>query len=102
LISEAHQTASLLNARVLVPDDVVFRSFPAETVVLNLSTGRYHGLNATAGRMLDALTAGGTVHEAAVTVARTYDQPLSVVEKDVCGLCVELLERGLVQLREGT
>jgi hypothetical protein len=30
---------------------------PLGTVVLNLQTGRYHGLNATAGSMLEALSA---------------------------------------------
>ena len=47
--------ASLLTCKVTVPQHVVYRSFPTETVVLNLNTGKYHGLNATAGRMLDEL-----------------------------------------------
>jgi coenzyme PQQ synthesis protein D (PqqD) len=94
-------TASLLNARVSVPADVVFRSFPAETVVLNLSTGRYHGLNSTAGAILEALRNAATVHEAAVAVAVSYGQPLGTVERDVCDLCTLLLERGLIVLDEG-
>ena len=40
---------------VRVPDHVVYRDFAEQTVVLNLRTGRYHGLNETSSQMLDAL-----------------------------------------------
>ena len=42
--------------KVRVPRHVVHRDFPAQTVILNLETGKYHGLNPTAGT--DALRAG--------------------------------------------
>jgi hypothetical protein len=89
---------SLLASKIKVPQHVVYRSFPAETVVLNLQTGRYHGLNATAGGMLRALEQAASVHDAAVAVAAEYDQPRPVVERDMCTLCSVLLERGLIEL----
>jgi Coenzyme PQQ synthesis protein D (PqqD) len=88
----------LLAAAVRVPQHVVFRSFPVETVVLNLSTGTYHGLNPVGGRMLEALGREATVGAAAASVARSYSQPLEEVERDVCELCAMLLERGLIEL----
>ena len=42
-----------LDAHASVPQHVVYRRFAAETVVLNLETGTYHGLNATGARMLE-------------------------------------------------
>ena len=45
----------ILSARPAVPDHVVYREFVNETVVLNLETGTYHGLNPSGGRMLEAL-----------------------------------------------
>jgi hypothetical protein len=39
--------SSLLAARPRLPSHVVMRAFVHETVVLNLATGRYHGLNTT-------------------------------------------------------
>lgn len=89
-------------ARVRIPPHVVHRHFPAQTVVLNLQTGRYHGLNPTAGRMLDALGEAQTVAAAARTVAEHYRQPRADVERDLCELCAELLARGLVELAEST
>ena len=86
--------------RVRIPRHVVHRHFPAQTVVLNLETGRYHGLNPTAGRMLDALGEGRTVAAAARIVAEHYRQPRADVERDLCELCAALLSRGLVELTD--
>jgi Coenzyme PQQ synthesis protein D (PqqD) len=90
--------ASLLTSRIKIPQHVVYRSFPSETVVLNLQTGRYHGLNATAGGMLEALERAACVRDAATAVAEEYEQPRAVVEQDMCELCNVLLERGLIEL----
>ncbi len=88
----------LLGARVRVPQHVVFREFPAETVVLNLQTEQYHGLNPTAGAMLTELGRGHTVSEAAVAVARHFDRSEDEVRGHVLGLCAQLLERGLIEI----
>jgi Coenzyme PQQ synthesis protein D (PqqD) len=90
-------TSSLLASKVKVPQHVVYRSFPAETVVLNLETGKYHGLNATAGRMLKALEQAASVRDAAAALATDYEQDLSIVVRDLCELCQSLLERGLIE-----
>jgi Coenzyme PQQ synthesis protein D (PqqD) len=87
----------LLAAKVSVPQNVVFRSFPAETVVLNLQTGKYHGLNPTAGRMLEALVESAAVSEAVEVLAAEYDRPAAGVERDVQDLCRALLDRGLIE-----
>ena len=84
-----------------MPQTVVFRSFPTETVVLNLNTGKYHGLNPSAGRMLEAMTAAASVGEAARQVAAEYGQSEAKVEDDICALCRTLLDRGLVEVEDG-
>lgn len=88
---------ALLSSSIRLPEHVVHRAFAAETVVLNLTTGKYHGLNPVAGRMLAVLEEGKTVQDAARQLAAEYDQPLEAVEEDVCGLCADLLERGLIE-----
>ena len=93
--------ASLPTSRVRVPKHVLYRSFPAETVVLNLQTGKYHGLNATASSMLEQLERASCVHDAAVTVAGEYKQPQATVEQDMRELCNALHARGLIELDDG-
>jgi len=93
------QNGDLLAARLRVPEHVVYRDFVSETVVLNLETGRYHGLNPTGGRILDALERSDTVAEAAEKLASEYEQGQDQVEDDVLAFCSDLLTRGLVELR---
>jgi hypothetical protein len=94
--------ASLLASSIRVPQHIVYRSFPSETVVLNLQTGKYHGLNATAGRMLEELERAPCAADAAVTLAESYEQPREVLERDICELCQLLLERGLIEVDGGS
>lgn len=89
---------SLLSASVRIPQHVVYRDFPSETVVLNLETEMYHGLNPTAGRMLAALEQEPSVGAAARRIADHYGKPRSEVQRDLCELCTRLLDRGLVEL----
>jgi hypothetical protein len=87
----------LLEDTIRVPQNVVFRTFPAETVVLNLQTGKYHGLNPTAGRMLEVLAESASVGAAIAALAAEYDRPPAGVERDVQDLCRSLLDRGLIE-----
>jgi coenzyme PQQ synthesis protein D (PqqD) len=91
---------AILGSRASVPEHVVHRAFPEETIVLNLRSGTYHGLNATAGRMLDALGADGTVGDAAGRLAEDLAAPPGTVREDVVALCRLLLERDLIELHE--
>jgi hypothetical protein len=81
-----------------IPDHVVYRPFPHETVVLNLQTGKYHGLNPTAGRMLELLERGLSIGQSAGVVADEYQRPVGDVEHDLQALCTDLSARGLIEL----
>jgi len=89
---------SLLETGVRVPQHVVYRSFPSETVVLNLQTGKYHGLNPTAGEMLAMLEKAECVRDAAAVAAQHYEQPQAKTEQDMCDLCGALLDRDLIEI----
>ena len=93
-------TMDLLAARMRLPQHVVHRSFVAETVVLNLNTGQYHGLNRTAGRMLEALQQAPSVAAAVPELASEYGVEPAQIEVDLLALCQGLLERGLIKIVE--
>ncbi|HEY3758571.1 MAG TPA: PqqD family protein [Solirubrobacteraceae bacterium] len=90
-------TNDLLDARVRMPQHVVYRSFVAETVMLNLQTGQYHGLNPTAGKMLDALQTAPTVGAAIPALIEQYGIAQEQIERDLLALVGGLLERGLIE-----
>jgi len=88
----------LAEAKIVVPSHVVFRTFAAETVALNLDTGIYHGLNVTAGRMLDVLQKTGSFNETVDQLVAEYNRTVVEISQDLRTLCGELLQRGLIEL----
>jgi hypothetical protein len=97
-MASPNKAVDLLATRLVVPDHVVRREFAAETVVLNLKTGKYHGLNPTAGRMLDELEGSGTISGAAKVLAKEYGIPVDDMEEDLLVLCRQMLERELIEV----
>jgi hypothetical protein len=95
--SRPTQPQDLLDQRYRVPDHVVRRAFAAETVVLNLHTGSYHGLNPVAGRMLELIEETGDPRAAVDGVLEEWAVDRARVERDAVALCGDLLERGLIE-----
>lgn len=88
----------ILDRRVRLPPHVVYRRFAHETVVVNLERGAYHGLNPSAGSMLEALERASTVREAVSRLQGELGQPAETIQSDLLAFCSELLNRGLVEL----
>jgi hypothetical protein len=85
---------------VRIPENVVFRSFGNETVLLNLTTGLYHGVRGVGGRMLEVLAETPDLGEAALRIADEYEYPLEEVSRDITELCEALAKRSLIELEE--
>jgi hypothetical protein len=92
--------AALLQGRIRIPEHVVFREFDADTVLLNLRTGQYHGLNQTAGRMLAVLQESGSVRATSESVAAEFEHRAEDVLRDLVELCGSLHARGLIEIDE--
>lgn len=97
-MSASDSQPQLPSGAVQIPEHVVRRAFDEETVLLNLRTGQYHGLNSTAGTMLDALEATADASAAAQRLATDLDVPLDRISADLAGLCEALARRGLIQI----
>jgi hypothetical protein len=87
----------IMDARVRVPEHVVYRDFGDETVILNLRTGAYHGLNETAAAMVVVLGESPTVASAIDRLSDEYGVERGTVERDVLELCHALEERDLIE-----
>jgi len=86
--------------KIRLSENVVFRSFGSETVLLNLSTGQYHGLKGTGGRMLELLEENGDLETVARQISEEYDHPFDEVLRDLRALCSALAERSLIEMDE--
>lgn len=86
--------------RARIPEHVVHRDFSNECVVLNLETGRYHGLNATATRMFAALGQSDSISTAATVLAREFNISRDQIVRDLLDLCAALTDRGLLEIND--
>jgi hypothetical protein len=88
--------ADLRDRRATVPQHVVWRGFAAETVLLNINTGMYHGLDEVSGRFFEVLREAPTVAAAITILVAEYEQPEERVQEDMVHFCGELQGLGLI------
>jgi len=86
------------NGEVRIPEHVVHRRFGEQSVLLNLQTGKYHGLNETGRRMFELIAETGTLDGVAAKIAAEYNHPESEIAADLVDLCAALNERGLLDI----
>ena len=99
---DAVDAGEVLAATATVPKHVVYRRFETETVILNLRTGQYHGVNHTGGRLIELLEeADGSIREAIDRLAAEYGQDTADIEQGLAEFCAALASRGLIEL-DGT
>lgn len=81
-----------------VPGHVVQRALVSETVLLNVQTGVYYGLDEIGGRFLVVLCRNPNVEIAVSALAGEFDAPLERIRQDTLQYCSELVARGLIEL----
>ena len=85
-----------LTDKVSVPAQVMARQVGDETVILDLASGTYFGLDPVGARIWALIGEGKTLAEICTTMLDEYEVEREQLEMDVLRLTGELLERGLV------
>lgn len=90
-----------LSDRIAASQDVVAREVGGETVLLDLASGTYFGLNEVGGRVWQMLDSGSaTIGDLALAVTEEFAVDGEVAEADLLDLARDLLDQGLVTLVE--
>ena len=87
----------MFNTRVRVPEDVLVSELEGESVLLNLKSETYYGLDQMGTRMWFALTTGGTIQEAFDSLCAEYDVEPDTLRADLSTLVEKLVSNGLLQ-----
>jgi len=82
--------------RAVVPSHVLIRFLEQESVLLNLETERYFGLDAVGTRMWQVVTAAATVEAALAQLVEEYDTSPETLRTDLTHLLQHLVENGLI------
>ncbi len=84
------------DARLQIPEQVVTRQVGDETVLLNLESGTYFGLDPVGSRFLELLEAEGTLVAVLAKMLEEFDVTEAQLEADLLRLADEMLASGLL------
>ena len=87
-------------ARVSVPEGVLMRDLDGESVVLNVQTEKYYGLDEVGTRMWAVLTGSDSIQAAFERLLGEYDVEPTQLHADLERLIGELVEHGLLLVHE--
>jgi hypothetical protein len=85
-------------SRIAIAPDVLVSEVGDESVLLNLKSESYFGLDEMGTRMYKALTGSESVQAAYDSLLAEYEVEPEVLRRDLSGLIQKLLEHGLVEV----
>jgi hypothetical protein len=82
---------------VRIPDQVATRKIGDETILLNLETGTYFGLDPVGSRFLELLEQNGKLAAAYTAMLAEFDVSPKTLEADLLRLSEEMCAKGLLE-----
>ncbi|MBE0621759.1 MAG: PqqD family protein [Burkholderiales bacterium] len=82
--------------KVTIPAQVMARQVGEETVILDLASGTYFGLDPVGARIWQLLSDGKTLAEICAAMLAEYDVSSEDIERDVLSLAQELQSKQLI------
>ena len=84
-----------LDSTVAASDDAVFREMDGESVLLNLETGMYFGLDEVGTRVWRLAADNGSLRAIRERLVEEYDADAATIERDLLALAEALVSKGL-------
>ena len=84
--------------RVRVPDGVLISQLQEESVILNLDSERYFGLDDVGTRILSVLSTSDSIEAAFESLRAEYDVDGQVLRQDLLALVESLVQQGIVEV----
>ena len=85
-----------LDTKLSIPPQVMSRLVGDETVVLDLASGIYFGLDGVGKRIWEAVEEGHSLGQTAAVITSEFEVDESRAQADVIEFASDLLERGLL------
>lgn len=87
--------------RVLIPDSVMFRELEGESVILDLDSESYFGLDQIGTRMWQVVTEADSIQAAFDVLLEEYEVEAHTLRADLSELLDTLVARGLIEVSDG-
>lgn len=87
-----------LTDKVTIPEPVMARQVGEETVILDLASGTYFGLDPVGARIWQLMSESKTLAEVCATMLAEYEVTREDIERDVLRLAEELHAKQLISV----
>jgi hypothetical protein len=93
----------ILESSIIVANEEQISSdLGGETVILNLKTGVYHGLNEVGARIWNLIEQPSSVSDIKQTLLQEYEVEAQQCDRDLKALVEDLLAAGLIDVKNNT
>lgn len=82
--------------RVTIPEGVLISNLQEESVILNLDSERYFGLDDVGTRMLTVLTTSESIEAAYQKLTHEYDVDSQTLRQDLLEIVEDLVKQGIL------
>lgn len=86
--------------KAVVPEQVLFRELEGESVLLNIETETYFGLDDVGTRMWNVLAEHDSIQSAYETLLAEYDVDPQTLKQDMESIIGQLHDKGLIQFAD--
>lgn len=90
-----------LSQKVSLAEDVLIQELSGESVLLNIDSEQYFGLDEVGSRMLSVLTESESIQAANDILLQEYEVEPAQLEKDLLELIEKCVKHGLVKVTQG-
>ena len=87
------------DSRLSIPAPVMSRLVGDETVLLDLASGVYFGLDGVGKRIWESIAEGKSIGETAAIIAGEFEVDAAQAQADLVAFATDLVERGLLETR---
>ncbi len=84
--------------RVIISPDILFKDLHGESVILDLKSGKYYGLNEVGTRLWNLLLIDPDIAVAYNTLLEEYDVPEEQLTRDIFAIIEHLVSVGLITI----
>ena len=91
-----------LTDKVTIPAEVMARQVGEETVILDLASGTYFGLNPVGARIWQLVSEGRALAEVCESMLDEYEVSREELERDLSGLLDTLTDKGLIKVESAS
>ena len=87
-----------MDHKFTIPAEVMARKVGEETVLLDLASGTYFGLDPVGARIWQLIEGGKSLAQVCDVMVEEYDVTREVLERDALTLTAELVEKKLISV----